>query len=263
MNSLFKKSSFILFALTYFISFNLPYAVAKDGNGKKSHAHHSGKKSSKKKKSSGKQNGQKKSNTEKKIAELARKKKFIWFYEHKTNPLTSFLGNFHPCKVVVAGYKFKCSEAAFQAAKFIHKPYIAKKFLKLNGHDAWKKAQEHARDVDPQWRQKNLGAMVIVVTEKFKNNPELKRLLLATGDAYLVEHTARDSFWGDGGNGSGQNMLGRILMNVRAQLSGKPLQNIQAPKEYYDFVNGIKAKKPNSQKASKAKKQKGKSKKKK
>jgi predicted NAD-dependent protein-ADP-ribosyltransferase YbiA (DUF1768 family) len=27
------------------------------------------------------------------------------------------------------------------------------------------------------------------------------------------------SYWGDGGDGSGKNMLGRILMEVREQLS--------------------------------------------
>jgi hypothetical protein len=35
------------------------------------------------------------------------------------------------------------------------------------------------------------------------------------GDALLVEHTASDSYWGDGGDGSGKNRLGHILMCVR------------------------------------------------
>jgi predicted NAD-dependent protein-ADP-ribosyltransferase YbiA (DUF1768 family) len=42
--------------------------------------------------------------------------------------------------------------------------------------------------------------------------------LLATGDADLIEHTATDAYWGDGGDGSGRNMLGKILMEVRARL---------------------------------------------
>ena len=34
----------------------------------------------------------------------------------------------------------------------------------------------------------------------------------------LVEHTTNDAYWGDGGDGSGTNMLGRILMEVRERL---------------------------------------------
>ncbi len=37
-------------------------------------------------------------------------------------------------------------------------------------------------------------------------------------DARLVEHTNNDVFWGDGGDGSGHNMLGRLLMELRAEL---------------------------------------------
>jgi N-glycosidase YbiA len=56
------------------------------------------------------------------------------------------------------------------------------------------------------------------VTAKFEQHPELTRLLLGTGDALLVENTSNDDYWGDGGDGSGRNMLGRILMEVRQRL---------------------------------------------
>ena len=47
-------------------------------------------------------------------------------------------------------------------------------------------------------------------------------LLLSTGDAKLVEHTENDSYWGDGGDGSGRNMLGQILMQIRTELRQSP-----------------------------------------
>ena len=56
------------------------------------------------------------------------------------------------------------------------------------------------------------------VTAKFTQHAALQALLLSTGDAVLVERTPRDHFWGDGGDSSGQNWLGRILMEVRAAL---------------------------------------------
>ncbi|CAF4286504.1 unnamed protein product, partial [Adineta steineri] len=47
---------------------------------------------------------------------------------------------------------------------------------------------------------------------KFTQHPQLKYILLSTGHRTLVEHTKNDSYWGDGGNGTGQNRLGITLM---------------------------------------------------
>lgn len=43
----------------------------------------------------------------------------------------------------------------------------------------------------------------------------------ASGDIVLMEHTSRDSYWADGGDGSGVNMLGKILMRVRSRLKAE------------------------------------------
>ena len=53
---------------------------------------------------------------------------------------------------------------------------------------------------------------------------DLRAILLGTGDVRIVEHTTNDSYWGDGGDGSGRNRLGEILMQVREELrAGIPL----------------------------------------
>ncbi len=38
---------------------------------------------------------------------------------------------------------------------------------------------------------------------------------IATHGADLVEHTKNDSYWGDGGDGSGRNQLGKLLVQLR------------------------------------------------
>jgi hypothetical protein len=56
-----------------------------------------------------------------------------------------------------------------------------------------------------------------VLQAKF-SDPELKEKLLATHDAYIVENCpfGHDTFWADNGDGSGQNKLGIMLMELRA-----------------------------------------------
>lgn len=56
------------------------------------------------------------------------------------------------------------------------------------------------------------------VLAKFTQHDDLRQQLLSTGDTELIEHTRNDSYWGDGGNGRGQNWLGKILMRVRQHL---------------------------------------------
>ena len=68
-----------------------------------------------------------------------------------------------------------------------------------------------------------------VVICKFMQNPDLMKKLLATGDAKLVEgNTWHDNYWGICRCGSrdkcgtGSNMLGKILMQVRDTYRSNP-----------------------------------------
>ena len=63
-----------------------------------------------------------------------------------------------------------------------------------------------------------MSVMREALDAKFRQHPGLATLLIATGEAALVEHTENDDYWADGGDGSGKNMLGRLLVDVRAAL---------------------------------------------
>lgn len=56
---------------------------------------------------------------------------------------------------------------------------------------------------------------------KFTQNEDIRQKLLETGDRKLIEHTDRDKYWGDGGNGEGLNKLGILLMKLRTELKEK------------------------------------------
>lgn len=165
----------------------------------------------------------------------------IDFYEVRYNPVTSVFGNFHPCPVTVTlagkAYTFTCSEAAFQAYKFSHKPHLIQNFTALDGNAAFKKARAHQAEIRSDWRKENVNAMKTVLKAKFEQNPKLKEILLATGSAILVEHTARDAFWGDAGNGTGENKLGVLLMELRKEMGGSSvdLKRIDYPRLVASF----------------------------
>jgi ribA/ribD-fused uncharacterized protein len=68
------------------------------------------------------------------------------------------------------------------------------------------------------WETVKLGVMETCVRYKFTHHAELRRRLLETGDAELIEgNTWGDRFWGVF-EGEGENHLGRILMRVRGDL---------------------------------------------
>jgi len=47
-------------------------------------------------------------------------------------------------------------------------------------------------------------------------------------NAKIVEHTTNDSYWGDGGDGSGRNMLGKLLMETRERIRNELFNSANA-----------------------------------
>lgn len=75
--------------------------------------------------------------------------------------------------------------------------------------------------IRPDWDAVRVDVMRKAVRAKLAQHPEVAATLLSTGDALLVEHSPKDPFWIDGGDGSGQNTFGRLLMELRAELRAK------------------------------------------
>lgn len=68
--------------------------------------------------------------------------------------------------------------------------------------------------IPPDWDRIRYGVMERGVRAKFDAHPDLKALLLGTGEARLVEANVHDEYWGIG-SGKGANRLGRLLMKLR------------------------------------------------
>ena len=142
--------------------------------------------------------------------------KTITFY-HLHEPY-GWMSNFAKYPIEVDGKIWPTSEHYFQASKFPGSDYAeairqqpSPKFAAKFGN-----SREHPLRTD--WEEVKESVMRKAVLAKFTQHPDLRAWLLDTGDAILVEHTTKDSYWADGGDGSGKNRLGAIRMEVRAQL---------------------------------------------
>ena len=83
-----------------------------------------------------------------------------------------------------------------------------------------------SRQVRRDWEVVKTSIMRTAVLEKFRTHREIREIILATGDELLVEDSPTDYFWGCGAKKSGQNYLGRVLMDVRSELRQTP--NLEA-----------------------------------
>lgn len=130
--------------------------------------------------------------------------------------------NFAPYPITLDGERWPTSEHYFQAQKFEDKAYRTKIRHANSPMLAARLGRDRKQKLRRDWESIKVEVMRAAVLAKFTQHEALRTLLLSTGDAKLVEHTENDDFWGDGGDGSGKNMLGRIRMQARDQLRAPP-----------------------------------------
>jgi ribA/ribD-fused uncharacterized protein len=126
--------------------------------------------------------------------------------------------NFAPYPIVLRGQTWPTSEHYFQAQKFAGTEHEEAIRLVSSPMIAARMGRSRSRPLRPDWESVKDSIMREAVHAKFTQHAQLRAMLLSTGEALLVEHTPRDRYWGDGGDGSGQNRLGQILMEVRSEL---------------------------------------------
>jgi ribA/ribD-fused uncharacterized protein len=142
----------------------------------------------------------------------------IHFYRANEKPFGAF-SNLYKRHIEFEGLVYLTSEHAYQAGKaskpavrdwILSAPTPALAAMAAHGLYVW--------DVVPDWAQIKFDRMRCVLRAKFDQHPDLQELLLATGEARLVEagtvSNAVNRLWGEV-NGKGENMLGVMLMELR------------------------------------------------
>lgn len=150
--------------------------------------------------------------------------KQIFFYEQDFYVLS----NFSSFKVIWRGIEFDTSEHAYHYAKFIQSSGLpfgpgckiaGEAILKSkSAHEAFKIAERNKVYRDCNWNNVKESVMKEILFAKVAQHEYVYKKLMETGDRELIEDSWRDSYWGWGPNKDGQNMLGKLWMEIREEL---------------------------------------------
>lgn len=143
----------------------------------------------------------------------------IYFYS--TTDEHGYMSNFARYSIHLDGKRWATTEHYFQAQKFVGTPHEEEVRAAKTPKEAASRGRERTRPLRRDWESVKDDVMRKAVRAKFEQHAEIAAQLVGTGDAKLVEKTTGDHYWGCGTSGAGKNMLGVILMEIRAELAAK------------------------------------------
>lgn len=148
-----------------------------------------------------------------KLLTLKPEERFIRFYE--TDKPYGCFSNFAKYPIVLKGKEWETTEHYFQAQKFVGTQHEAELRLARTPMEVARMGRDRNRPLRQDWEACKDHVMLEALIAKVEQHPVIKSILLSTGDCTIVEHTSNDAYWGDGGDGQGGNMLGKLLMEIR------------------------------------------------
>lgn len=139
----------------------------------------------------------------------------VFFYEQDFYVLS----NFSAFRLGWRDYNFMTAEHAYHWEKFPNRRDAQYLILTApSAHEAFKCAQEWKHERRPDWDAVKVPIMKNILRAKTSQHEYVRRKLLATGSRELIENSWRDDFWGWGPQRDGQNMLGKLWMEIRDEL---------------------------------------------
>lgn len=148
----------------------------------------------------------------------------IRFYATRDVPYGCF-SNFSPHGFFVDGVFWRTAEHYYQAQKYQYstiKESVKNQYEKIQRALTPKLAAQFGRSRDipmhPNWNEIKNTVMYFAVRQKFTTHQALKDILLSSEDEEIIEDSPTDYYWGCGKMQTGQNMLGKLLMQLREEL---------------------------------------------
>lgn len=148
---------------------------------------------------------------------------------------TDVYSNWHPSVFTMTfdgvAYTFCSSEQAlmFEKARVFGDKDVMAKIIAAKDQDIIKQLGREVKNFNEKfWTENRQQIMINILVQKFGQNPEMLKVLLASGDDVLIEASPWDKIWGigkgpvgvtaDPSTWSGTNILGYSLMEARALL---------------------------------------------
>jgi N-glycosidase YbiA len=147
----------------------------------------------------------------------------IFFYSSHEEPYGCF-SNFSRHGIEMDGIWWPTVEHYFQAQKFAGHPYGEQIQRAFTPKHAAEMGRNRKLPLRSDWEEVKDGIMLNALIRKFEMHQDLRTLLLDTKEEAIVENSPSDYYWGCGADGSGQNTLGKLLMQVRSLLSQRITQ---------------------------------------
>lgn len=146
----------------------------------------------------------------------------IEFYD-KHSDYYKFTNFYQGERIELDDISWKTAEHYFQAQKFgaDFAYLIGKVWDQDTAREAYEVAKSNRAHWRPDWQKVKLNVMRKVLAAKFRQDEDLRKTLCGTGNAQLVEASPTDAYWGYGADGKGENMLGKLLMELRTELQGE------------------------------------------
>lgn len=140
----------------------------------------------------------------------------IYFY--KLNEPFGHFSNFSRHSITIDGLNAPTSEHLFQAWKFFQtdRDWSQKILRAETPLRAAKMGRSRSYPLRKDWESVKDNVMRLCVYLKVSQHDDVLKLLLSTGTSNIVEHSSIDSYWADGGDGTGKNKLGLILQEIRS-----------------------------------------------
>lgn len=140
----------------------------------------------------------------------------ILFY--RTQDAYGAFSNFSAHPFTLKGKVWPTTEHYFQAQKFPGTEHEEAIRVASSPMIAARMGRARSRPLRPDWEAVKDDVMREALAAKFTQHGDLRQLLLGTAPHPLVEHTKNDRYWADGGDGTGLNRLGILLVELRDQL---------------------------------------------
>ncbi|MBN1802376.1 MAG: NADAR family protein [Candidatus Lokiarchaeota archaeon] len=130
-----------------------------------------------------------------------------------------FLSNFYSSPFSIRGIEYKTVEHWFQSQKSTKSEEQTHVINASTPGEAKKRGRQVNLRTD--WNETRLSIMEEGLRAKFNQNPNIRELLIKTGDQELQEGNRwGDTFWGINlRTGKGQNHLGKLLEKIRKELT--------------------------------------------